>query len=88
LGVIPIHVPGLKERIEDIPLLAEHFINLVCGEQGIAPKKIDPKAVKELQKLSWTGNIRELRNVIERLVILSGKEITDADVKAYAAPRI
>jgi DNA-binding NtrC family response regulator len=87
LSVIPIHVPSLSERLEDIPLLATHFIEQVCGEQGIAPKKIADKAVKELQKLPWTGNVRELRNVIERLVILSGKEITEADVKAYAVPR-
>jgi DNA-binding NtrC family response regulator len=87
LSVIPIHVPSLSERLEDIPLLAEHFIGLICTEQGIAPKPIAEKAVKELQKLPWTGNVRELRNVIERLVILSGKEITEADVKAYAVPR-
>ncbi len=87
LSVIPVHVPSLKERIEDIPLLAGHFIQLVCDEQGIAPKKIADKAVKELQKLPWTGNIRELRNVIERLVILAGKEITESDVKAYAVPK-
>jgi two-component system, NtrC family, nitrogen regulation response regulator NtrX len=87
LSVIPIHVPSLSERTEDIPLLAEHFIAQVCGEQGIAPKKINDKAVKELQKLPWSGNVRELRNVIERLVILSGKEITEGDVKAYAVPK-
>jgi transcriptional regulator with GAF, ATPase, and Fis domain len=87
LSVIPIHVPSLAERLEDIPLLADHFIQLVCTEQGIAPKKIADKAIKELQKLPWTGNVRELRNVIERLVILSGKEISEADVKAYAVPR-
>lgn len=88
LSVIPIHVPSLSERLEDIPLLADHFIQQVCSEQGITPKTIADKAVKELQKLPWTGNVRELRNVIERLVILSGKEITEADVKAYALPRI
>jgi len=88
LSVIPIHVPSLSERLEDIPLLADHFIQQVCSEQGITPKTIAEKAVKELQKLPWTGNVRELRNVIERLVILSGKEITEADVKAYALPRI
>jgi len=87
LSVIPIHVPSLSERAEDIPLLAEHFIGLVCAEQGIAPKKISDKAVKELQKLPWTGNIRELRNVMERLVILSGKEISETDVKTFATPR-
>ena len=88
LSVIPIHVPSLGERLDDIPLLAEHFIQQVCGEQGIAPKKIADKAIKELQKLPWTGNVRELRNVIERLVILSGKEITEGDVKTYAVPRV
>ena len=87
LSVIPIHVPSLSERTEDIPLLADHFIAQVCTEQGIPAKKINDKAVKELQKLPWTGNVRELRNVIERLVILSGKEITDSEVKAYAVPR-
>ncbi|MEX1132458.1 MAG: sigma-54 dependent transcriptional regulator [Flavobacteriales bacterium] len=87
LNVIPIHVPSLAERVDDIPLLAEHFIQIICTEQGIAAKKIVDKAVKELQKLPWTGNVRELRNVIERLVILSGKEITEGDVKAYAVPR-
>jgi DNA-binding NtrC family response regulator len=87
LSVIPIHVPSLSERLEDIPLLAAHFIEQVCTEQGIAAKKITDKALKELQKLPWTGNVRELRNVIERLVILSGKEIGESEVKAYAVPR-
>ena len=87
LNVIPIHVPSLSERLEDIPLLADHFIQQVCTEQGIAPKKIGDKAISALQKLPWTGNVRELRNVVERLVILSGKEITEAEVKAYAIPR-
>lgn len=87
LSVIPIHVPALKDRLEDVPLLAEHFVSMVCNEQGIPPKKISDKAVKELQKLPWTGNVRELRNVIERLVILSDKEITDTEVRAYAVPK-
>jgi two-component system, NtrC family, nitrogen regulation response regulator NtrX len=87
LSVIPIHVPSLKERVEDIPLLTAHFLELVCTEQGIAPKKITDKALKELQKLPWTGNVRELRNVVERLVILGEKEITEADVKCYAVPK-
>jgi two-component system nitrogen regulation response regulator NtrX len=87
LSVIPIHVPSLSERLDDIPLLAAHFIEQVCGEQGIAPKKISDKALAALQKLPWTGNVRELRNVIERLVILSGKEIGEGEVKAYAIPR-
>ncbi|HMN04266.1 MAG TPA: sigma-54 dependent transcriptional regulator [Flavobacteriales bacterium] len=85
LSVIPIHVPDLKDRTEDIPELVEHFIGQVCAEQGVAPKKIGDKALKELQKLPWTGNVRELRNVVERLVILCGPEITDADVKRYAS---
>ncbi len=84
LSVIPIHVPSLGERTEDIPLLTGHFIELVCAEQGIAPKPITGKAIKELQKRPWTGNVRELRNVVERLIILSGKEITDEDVRTYA----
>ena len=87
LSVIPIHVPALKERLDDIPLLADHFIGMVCSEQGISPKKITDNAIKELQKLPWTGNVRELRNVIERLVILAGQEITDAEVKLYAVPK-
>lgn len=83
LSVIIIEVPSLKDRIEDIPLLAEHFLNLVCNEYGIPVKKIDGKATKALQKLEWTGNIRELRNVIERLVILSGDIITETDVEKF-----
>ncbi|MGV9011472.1 MAG: sigma-54-dependent transcriptional regulator [Flavobacteriales bacterium] len=84
LSVIPIHVPDLKERAGDIPELITYFLAKVCEEQGIILKKISEKAVKELQKLPWTGNVRELRNVVERLVILSGPEVTDADVKRYA----
>lgn len=84
LSVIPIHVPDLKDRTGDIPELVDHFIKLVCAEQGTAPKKISEKAVKELQTLPWTGNVRELRNVVERLVILGGAEISDADVKRFA----
>jgi two-component system nitrogen regulation response regulator NtrX len=79
--------PASASALDDIPLLAEHFIQFGVHRTGHRPKKIVRKAVKELQKLPWTGNVRELRNVIERLVILSGKEITEADVKAYAGPR-
>lgn len=86
LSVIVIHVPALSERSEDIPLLAEHFINQVCDEYGMPLKSITTEAVAELQKNSWTGNIREFRNVIERLIILCDKEITLADVKAFAQP--
>jgi len=84
LSVIPIHVPDLKDRAEDIPELVQHFIRQISTEQGTTPKVISEKALKELQKLPWTGNVRELRNVTERLVILGGAEISDADVKRYA----
>lgn len=87
LSVILIHVPSLNERKEDIPLLAEHFLQIICDEYGIAKKKITQEAIKELQKIDWTGNIRELRNVIERLIILSDKTITDKDVIAYAGKK-
>lgn len=83
LSVIIIEVPSLKERIDDIPLLTDHFLNLVCNEYGMAVKSMDKDATKALQTFEWTGNIRELRNVIERLVILSGKEITSNDVKMH-----
>jgi len=86
LSVILIHVPSLNERKEDIPLLAEHFLQLICEEHGIPQKSFSKEAIKELQKINWTGNIRELRNVIERLIILCDKTITDKDVIAYARP--
>ncbi|MFN8114635.1 MAG: sigma-54 dependent transcriptional regulator [Bacteroidia bacterium] len=84
LSVIPIQVPSLNERKEDIPALAEHFINLICTDYGMPVKTITKTAIAELQKKDWTGNIREFRNVIERLIILCGKEITDKDVKQFA----
>ena len=86
LSVILIHVPSLNDRKEDIPLLAEHFLQLICDEHGIPQKLFSKEAIKELQKINWTGNIRELRNVIERLIILCDKTITDKDVIAYARP--
>jgi DNA-binding NtrC family response regulator len=86
LSVILIHVPALNEREEDIPLLAEHFNSLICGEYGMSRKIIKKDAIKELQKIEWTGNIREFRNVLERLIILCRDEITAADVLAYARP--
>ncbi len=86
ISVILIHVPSLNERKDDIPILAEHFIKLISKEHGTAKKKIEPAAIKELQKINWTGNIRELRNVIERLMILCDKKITAKDVKLYAQP--
>ena len=84
LSVIVIHVPSLNERKDDIPLLAEYFVQEICGDYGMPQKTFSPEALKELQKINWTGNIRELRNVVERLVILCDKKITDKDVKAYA----
>ena len=86
LSVILIKVPTLNERLEDIPLLANHFIEQICGEYGMSPKTITDKAITELQKLNWTGNIREFRNVIERLIILCDEEITEGDVLKFAAP--
>jgi len=85
LNVIPIHVPSLAERKEDIPMLAEHFLHMICTEQGNAVKNIAPEGIKALQQLPWTGNIREFRNVMERLVILCDKTITDKDVKKYTS---
>jgi len=84
LSVILINVPSLESRKEDIPLLASHFIEQICNEYGQPPKEIDPEAVLELQNRAWTGNIREFRNVIERLIILCNKRITLEDVKQYA----
>jgi DNA-binding NtrC family response regulator len=72
--------------LDDIPLLASHFVNLICNEYGMPEKSITDDAIKELQKISWTGNIREFRNVIERLIILCDKQITGDDVKKFAAP--
>jgi two-component system nitrogen regulation response regulator NtrX len=86
LSVILIHVPSLNERKEDIPLLAEHFLKLISEDHGIPPKTFTKDAIKELQKINWTGNIREFRNVVERLIILCDKVITDKDVLAYARP--
>lgn len=84
LNVIPIHVPPLRERLDDIPLLASHFIEVICNEYGKPAKAISQDAIKALQKGKWTGNIRELRNVIERLIILSGDRIEASDVEKYA----
>jgi DNA-binding NtrC family response regulator len=86
LGVILIHVPSLNERKEDIPLLVEKFLADIADEYGQAIKQIDKAAVEALKQHNWTGNIRELRNVVERLIILSGKTITVADVKSYVLP--
>ncbi len=86
LSVILIRVPALSERVEDIPLLANHFIQQICNEYGMPEKTITEDALRELRKIEWRGNIREFRNVIERLIILCDKKITGADVLAFAAP--
>jgi two-component system, NtrC family, nitrogen regulation response regulator NtrX len=86
LSVILIHVPSLNEREEDIPVLAEYFNGLICNEYGMSKKIITDDAICELQKIKWTGNIREFRNVLERLIILCSTEITGKDVLAYARP--
>lgn len=77
-------MPALNDRREDIPLLIEHFAEKIAAEQGSAKKKFSPKAVALLQEYDWTGNIRELRNVVERLIILGGVEISEDDVKLFA----
>lgn len=84
LNVIPIHVPSLKERISDIPLLVNYFAEQICGEQRIATKTFDNESIEALQAREWTGNVRELRNVVERLIILAGNTITKEDVELYA----
>jgi DNA-binding NtrC family response regulator len=86
LSVILIHVPSLNERKDDIPILAEHFLKMICEDHGMPLKSFSKDALKELQKINWTGNIREFRNVVERLIILCDKTITDKDVIAYARP--
>ena len=80
LAVIIVEVPSLNERKSDIPLLVDHFIQIVCNDYGVQNKEIEKEAILELQQYNWSGNIRELRNVVERLIILSGNKITKADV--------
>jgi DNA-binding NtrC family response regulator len=87
LAVILIHVPSLNDRKDDIPMLAEHFLTLICQEHGIVKKSFSAKALKALQNVDWTGNIRELRNIVERLVILCGSEIQENDISIYANPK-
>ena len=88
LAVILMHVPSLNERREDIPVLAEHFLTMVCAEHGISRKSFSEDALLELQKTDWSGNIRELRNIVERLVILCDSLISGDDVKLFANPRV
>jgi DNA-binding NtrC family response regulator len=87
LGVIIVHVPSLNERLNDIPLLVDKFLEDIAADYGQPKKGIDKKAVEALQKHNWTGNVRELRNVVERLIILSGKTISADDVENYVLPR-
>ena len=86
LAVIPIHVPSLNERKDDIPLLADYFLGKICDEHGIPQKQFLPDAYVALQSIDWTGNIRELRNIIERLIILCNDAISAEDVNRYANP--
>jgi len=85
LAVIIVHVPSLRNRKDDIPELVDHFCGQICQEYNIPVKALEAKAIKELQKPNWSGNIRELRNVVERLIILSQDKITLKDVKAYVS---
>jgi transcriptional regulator with GAF, ATPase, and Fis domain len=87
LAVILIHVPSLNDRRDDIPLLAEHFLTMVCAEHGVSRKSFSDSALNQLKVTDWSGNIRELRNIIERLVILCGQEISGDDVKMFANPK-
>ena len=87
LGVIIIHVPSLNERRDDVPSLVEHFLDIIANEYGQPKKDVDVAAMDALKNYNWTGNIRELRNVVERLIILSGKKITLEDVENYVLPR-
>ncbi len=84
LAVILIEVPGLNDRRDDIPLLVNHFVSQIAKEQGTSPKTFSAEAISLLQEYDWTGNIRELRNVIERLIILGGKEVSKQDVEMFA----
>jgi two-component system, NtrC family, nitrogen regulation response regulator NtrX len=85
LNVVPIRVPSLNDRLEDIPQLTEYFLDNICAEYGIPKKTITKEAIKALQKINWTGNIREFRNSIERLIILGEKIITDNDIKIFVS---
>lgn len=85
LAVILINVPPLNQRREDIPVLVEYFSKKIALEQGTALKTFTPKAIEKLQEYDWTGNIRELRNVVERLIILGGSEVSEEDVKLFAS---
>jgi transcriptional regulator with GAF, ATPase, and Fis domain len=87
LSVILMHVPNLNDRRSDIPMLAEHFLTMICEDHGIARKSFTDDALKALKDTNWTGNIREMRNIIERLVILCGDSINGKDVNTFANPK-
>ncbi|MBC7894874.1 MAG: sigma-54-dependent Fis family transcriptional regulator [Cytophagaceae bacterium] len=88
LNVVPLHVPPLRDRREDIPLLAQHFVNVLTSREGATPRSLDPSAIEALTQMEWAGNVRELRNTIERVLILgSGPRITGADIGRLAGAR-
>jgi two-component system nitrogen regulation response regulator NtrX len=87
LNVVPIRAPALRERLDDVPLLAERFFQLACRENGVRPKPVDPAVYERLREHRWPGNVRELRNVCERMVIMSGERIGPADVPEGVGPR-
>jgi DNA-binding NtrC family response regulator len=87
LAVVPVRAPALRERLEDVPLLAERFFQLAVRENGLRPKPVDPGVYEKLASYRWPGNVRELRNVCERMVIMSGDRITAADVPEGVGPR-
>jgi DNA-binding NtrC family response regulator len=88
LGVIIMQVPPLRDRKEDIPLLVDHFVSQIAAEQGRPPAKVEDKAIKMLQELPWSGNVRELHNVVERLLILCPGNITAKDIERYVTPLV
>ena len=88
LGVIIIHVPSLNDRREDVPHLVNYFLEMIAEDYGQPAKTVDKKAMEALQAYNWSGNIRELRNVVERLIIFSGKAITFEDVESYVTPKV
>jgi DNA-binding NtrC family response regulator len=87
LAVVPLRAPALRERLEDVPLLAERFLQLACRENGLRPKPVEPGVYRQLQQYRWPGNVRELRNLCERMAIMSGDRVTEADVPAEVGPR-
>jgi DNA-binding NtrC family response regulator len=87
LAVVPLRAPALRERLEDVPLLAERFLQLACRENGLRPKPVEPGVYRLLQQHRWPGNVRELRNLCERMAIMSGDRVTEADVPAEVGPR-